>query len=100
MQRGIVAENLSAGYGDTPVFQNLNLKILPGKITTLIGTNGSGKSTILKTLSRLLTPEEGTVCLDGDSIFRMSTRAVAQRLAVLPQGAQAPSGITVKDLVE
>ena len=38
MQRGIVAENLSAGYGDTPVFQNLNLKILPGKITTLIGT--------------------------------------------------------------
>ena len=100
MQQGIVAEKLSAGYGDTPVFQNLNLKILPGKITTLIGTNGSGKSTILKTLSRLLTPAEGTVCLDGDSIFRMSTRAVAQRLAVLPQGAQAPSGITVKDLVE
>ena len=54
MQQGIVAEKLSAGYGDTPVFQNLNLKILPGKITTLIGTNGSGKSTILKTLSRLL----------------------------------------------
>lgn len=100
MQQGIVAEKLSAGYGDTPVFQNLNLKILPGKITTLIGTNGSGKSTILKTLSRLLTPAEGTVCLDGDSIFRMSTRVVAQRLAVLPQGAQAPSGITVKDLVE
>ena len=73
---------------------------MPGKITTLIGTNGSGKSTILKTLSRLLTPEEGTVCLDGDSIFRMSTRAVAQRLAVLPQGAQAPSCITVKDLFE
>ena len=73
---------------------------MPGKITTLIGTNGSGKSTILKTLSGLLTPAEGTVCLDGDSIFRMSTRAVAQRLAVLPQGAQAPSGITVKDLVE
>lgn len=100
MQKGIEAENLTAGYGEHPVFQNLDLKILPGKVTTLIGTNGSGKSTILKALSRLLAPTGGTVCLDGESIHRMPTKEVARKLAVLPQGAQAPSGITVRDLVE
>lgn len=100
MQLGIVAKKLTAGYGENPVFRSLDLKIPSGEVTTLIGANGSGKSTILKTLSRLLVPSEGTVCLDGESIHHMPTKEVAQKLAVLPQGAQAPNGITVRDLVE
>lgn len=100
VKQGIAAEKLTAGYGGTPVFRKLDLEIPSGKVTTLIGTNGSGKSTILKTLSRLLTPDEGTVCLDGECIHHAPTKTVARKLAVLPQGAQAPSGITVRDLVE
>ena len=56
MRSDMTAKNLTAGYNGNPVFQNFELKIPSGKITTLIGANGSGKSTILKTLARLLTP--------------------------------------------
>jgi iron complex transport system ATP-binding protein len=96
----MTADSLSAGYNGVPVFFDFNLEIPTGKITTLIGANGSGKSTILKTMSRLLAPTGGAVYLEGESIHRMPTKAVAQRLALLPQGSQTPSGITVKDLVE
>ena len=94
------AKGLSAGYNGEAVFRGLDLKIPEGSITTLIGSNGSGKSTILKTLCRIISPDSGAVYLDGESIHRMPTKRVAQRLALLPQGAQAPAGITVGDLVE
>lgn len=94
------AKGLSAGYNGEAVFKGLDLKIPEGSITTLIGSNGSGKSTILKTLCRIISPDSGAVYLDGEAIHEMPTKRVAQRLALLPQGAQAPAGITVGDLVE
>ena len=94
------AKGLSAGYNGEAVFRGLDLKIPEGSITTLIGSNGSGKSTILKTLCRIISPDSGAVYLDGEAIHEMPTKHVAQRLALLPQGAQAPAGITVGDLVE
>lgn len=100
MQSRMQAKGLSAGYNGEKVFRELNLDIPEGKITTLIGSNGSGKSTILKTLCRILSPDSGAVYLDGEAIHKLPTKAVAQKLALLPQGAQTPSGITVNDLVE
>ena len=96
----MTADKLSAGYNGVPVFHDVDLAIPQGQITTLIGANGSGKSTILKTMSRLIAPTGGAVYLDGRPIHSMPTKLVAQRLALLPQGAQTPSGITVGDLVE
>lgn len=100
MKSCITAERLSAGYNGLSVFRDLDLEIPSGKITTLIGSNGSGKSTILKTMARLIAPTAGAVCLDGESIHSMPTKLVAQKLALLPQGAQTPAGIMVSDLVE
>lgn len=100
MEACITARKLSAGYHGTPVFRDMDIEIPPGKMTALIGSNGSGKSTILKTMSRLITPSGGGVYLEGQSIHSMSTKVVAQKLALLPQGAQTPLGITVNDLVE
>ena len=100
MEYCIKASKLSAGYNGILVFTDFNIEIPKGKITTLIGSNGSGKSTILKTMSRLIAPTEGVVCLRGKSIHSMPTKLVAQNLALLPQGVQTPSGITVADLVE
>lgn len=100
MKSSITVDKLSAGYNDIPVFHDIDLEIPSGKITTLIGSNGSGKSTLLKTMSRLLAPIAGIVCLEGQSIHSMPTKSVAQKLALLPQGAQTPTGITVSDLVE
>jgi iron complex transport system ATP-binding protein len=96
----ITAKELSAGYNGVPVFYNFDLAIASGKMITLIGANGSGKSTVLKTMTRLLSPLEGVVYLEGKSIHAMPTKLVAQKLALLPQGARIPPGITARDLAE
>ncbi|WP_265500457.1 ABC transporter ATP-binding protein [Paracoccus beibuensis] len=90
---------LTAGYGGTPILQGLNLDLLPGQITAIVGANACGKSTLLRVMSRLLRPDAGQVTLDGGSIHRMPTRALARVLGLLPQSPVAPEGITVADLV-
>lgn len=91
---------LNIGYGQRLVVEGLSLELLKGGVTALVGPNGSGKSTLLKTLARLLSPSAGAVYLNGKAISRMPTSAVAQEIAVLPQGPVAPAGLTVGELVE
>ncbi|MBW8285806.1 MAG: ABC transporter ATP-binding protein [Rhizobium sp.] len=95
----LTASALSAGYGDTLVLDELSLAVPPGKITTIVGANACGKSTLLRTMSRLLAPRQGHVLLDGKSVHRTPTRELARTLGLLPQSPIAPEGITVSDLV-
>ena len=90
---------LTLAYDGVPIVTDLDLAIPAGKITTLVGPNGCGKSTLLRGLARLLKPRAGTVYLDSADIFTLSTKAVAKRLGILPQGPVAPEGLTVRDLV-
>lgn len=94
------ARSLSLAYGEQRIIDNLNLAVPEGKITVLIGANGSGKSTLLRSMARLLKPLAGSVLLDGKDIARSSTKEVARKLAILPQGPVAPEGITVLQLVK
>ncbi|MEU5693452.1 ABC transporter ATP-binding protein [Actinosynnema sp. NPDC020468] len=93
------ARSLTVGYGDRAVVDGLDLAVLPGTVTAVIGPNGCGKSTLLRALGRLLPARSGTVLLDGKSITTTPTREVAKVLAMLPQSPQAPEGLTVADLV-
>jgi iron complex transport system ATP-binding protein len=93
------AENLSIAYEDKLIVEDLTLEIPEGKITALVGSNGSGKSTILKTLARILDPKQGVVYLDGKSIHKQSTKSMATQLAILPQNPVSPAGLTVSELV-
>lgn len=95
----LYTEKLNIAYFDRMIVENLNLSIPAGKITALVGANGSGKSTILKTLARMIRPVGGTVFLDGKSIHRQSTKDVAKQLAILPQSPSAPDGLTVYELI-
>ncbi|ATN36724.1 iron dicitrate ABC transporter ATP-binding protein (plasmid) [Rhizobium sp. ACO-34A] len=95
----LTATTLSTGYGETIILRDLDLAITPGRITAIVGANACGKSTLLRTLSRLLAPKEGQVLLDGKSIHRMPSRELARTLGLLPQSPIAPEGITVADLV-
>jgi len=95
----LTVANLSAGYGNGPILQGLDLALLPGRITAIVGANACGKSTLLRVMSRLLRPQQGQVTLDGQAIHRMPTRALARVLGLLPQSPVAPEGITVADLV-
>lgn len=91
--------HLDIAYEDRLIVQDLNIQIPEGKITALVGANGSGKSTILKTMARILQPKTGSVLLNGKSIHKQSTREVAKQLAILPQNPSAPDGLTVYELV-
>lgn len=96
---GLRTEGLSFAYRDEPILEGLDLELPAGRITAIIGANGSGKSTVLKNLARLLEPAAGAVYLGDQAIHRLPTRLVAQQLAVLPQSPQAPEGLKVRELV-
>jgi iron complex transport system ATP-binding protein len=96
----LTADHITLAYRrGVDVVRDLVLDVAQGEIVTLVGPNGSGKSTILRTLARLMKPEDGAVYLDGKTLHRMSTRKVAQMLAILPQDPAAPEDLTVRDLV-
>ncbi|TDH39312.1 ABC transporter ATP-binding protein [Pseudohoeflea suaedae] len=93
------AEDLGAGYGERSVFDHLDIAFPSGRITAIVGANACGKSTLLRTLSRLLPARRGRVLLDGRSIHHLPSRELARTLGLLPQSPVAPEGITVADLV-
>ncbi|MFA9558124.1 ABC transporter ATP-binding protein [Evansella sp. AB-rgal1] len=97
---GIETNTLTLGYGESVIIDNLDLKIPKGEITVFIGGNGCGKSTLLRSLARLLKPKSGSILLDGSLVHKMGTRDVAKQLAILPQGPEAPKGLTVQQLVK
>lgn len=93
------AYELQLAYDNATIIQNLNLSIRIGAITALVGANGCGKSTLLRGVSRLLKPRAGQVILDGQDIWKLSAKTLAQRLGILPQSPVAPEGLTVHELV-
>ncbi|MFF8501360.1 ABC transporter ATP-binding protein [Streptomyces anulatus] len=95
----LTAEGLTLGYGDRTVVDSLDLAVPPGRVTVIVGANACGKSTLLRSMSRLLAPRAGRVVLDGKEVHRMPAKELARTLGLLPQSPVAPEGITVSDLV-
>ncbi|MGO3885687.1 MAG: ABC transporter ATP-binding protein, partial [Mycetocola sp.] len=95
----LAGTDLRIGYNGRTVSDGLTVEIPDRSFTAIIGPNACGKSTLLRALSRLVTPERGSVILDGQQIGKYSSKEVARRLGLLPQSATAPDGITVVDLV-
>ncbi|EUJ32905.1 hypothetical protein MFLO_04745 [Listeria floridensis FSL S10-1187] len=95
----LYTENLQIAYDKRIIVDSLNIEIPKGEITALVGANGSGKSTILKTMARLIKPKQGAVILDGKKIHQEPTKQIAKELAILPQNPEAPEGLTVAELI-
>jgi iron complex transport system ATP-binding protein len=95
----IRTESLVAGYSGRRVVDGIDLQIPAGRISVIVGANACGKSTLLKTISRLLPAQQGAVLLDGKRIDQVPTKELARTLGLLPQQPIAPEGIVVADLV-
>lgn len=93
-------DHVTLGYGEKTILNDLNIEVPKGEITVFVGGNGCGKSTLLRSMARLLKPHSGNVVLDGKAISKMSTKSVAQQLAILPQSPVTPEGLTVLQLVK
>ncbi|MGU3576043.1 ABC transporter ATP-binding protein [Brucellaceae bacterium C25G] len=92
-------QKLSFSYDAAEIIHALDLQIMQGKITTLVGANGSGKSTILKNIARILKPTSGVVLLEGQEMQVFHAKTIARKMAVLSQTPEAPAGLKVYDLV-
>lgn len=95
------AEDVVLSYPSTgdPVIDSQSISVQPGAVTALVGPNGSGKSTLLKGVADKLTPERGSVLLDGRNISSYGSKELARRLGLLSQESTAPDSITVEELV-
>ncbi len=94
--------DLHKSFGGQQVLKGINLELETGKITTIIGGSGSGKTVLLKHLNALLLPDRGSVLVDGTDITRIgaaSLNAVRQKFGVLFQGAALLDSMTIFDNV-
>ncbi|MBY6061788.1 ABC transporter ATP-binding protein [Microbacterium esteraromaticum] len=96
----LLVEEATLGYADRTICTDVSVDIPDGRFTVIIGPNACGKSTLLKSLTRLLTPTSGRVMLDGHALHAQPTKQIARTVGLLPQGPVAPDGIRVVDLVQ
>jgi iron complex transport system ATP-binding protein len=93
------AERLSFSYNHHPAVRDVSVTIERGSITGLLGPNGCGKTTLLKLLAGIVAPASGTVTLDGTALDTLSRRAVAKRIAVVPQETHPAFDYTALEMV-
>jgi phospholipid/cholesterol/gamma-HCH transport system ATP-binding protein len=94
--------DLHKSFGGQTVLKGINLELESGKITTIIGGSGSGKTVLLKHLNALLLPDRGKVLVDGKDITKVSERElneIRQKFGVLFQGAALLDSMTIHDNV-
>ena len=90
---------LTFSYGDKKILKGVNLKIEEGKITTIMGANGCGKSTLFYLMTKNLLPKEGRVFLRGKNLRNLSLKEFAKQVSIVQQYNTASDDISVESLV-
>lgn len=91
-------DNLFTAYGKIEALKGISLKVNEGEIVTLIGANGAGKSTTLKTISGQLTPRSGSIRFEGEEIAGLRAhRVAAKRIVQVPEGRRIFGRMTVRE---
>lgn len=94
----LAVEALEASYGDFRALHGVSFAVEPGEIVSIIGANGAGKSTTLKTVAGIMRPTAGTIVFDGERIDRRPAGEVVERgLALVPEGRDLFAGMTVEE---
>ena len=92
-------QNISINYGVCAVVRNVSFELKAGKIIALLGANGAGKTTILKSLNGGLPVSEGAITLDGKFISDFSRREIARKIAVIAQETETKFPVSVLEFV-
>jgi branched-chain amino acid transport system ATP-binding protein len=94
-------QDLSSGYGELQILWDVSLELEAGKLTALVGSNGVGKTTLLRTLVGLIKPWKGSITFDGRDVTRVSPHAkAAQGIVMVPEGRQLFTDMTVYENLE
>ncbi len=101
MSRLLTVDNVSSGYGLTPVLRKVSLHVDTGEVVAVVGANGVGKSTLLRTITGLLHPSDGDISFDGVHITGMPAHTiVGHGLAMVPEGGRLFMFMTVLENLE
>jgi branched-chain amino acid transport system ATP-binding protein len=93
--------NVQAGYGDIEVLRDISIKVRKGQIVSILGANGAGKSTMMKTIFGLIRPRHGQVIFEGQDISHLSTTETLQRgISYVPEGRSNFPAMTVHENLE
>jgi iron complex transport system ATP-binding protein len=95
----LAGRDLTIGYSDRVVGRGLDVKLEQGEVLALLGPNGGGKTTLLKTLLGILKPRDGEVAIDGRSLGAISVRERARLIAYVPQVHMPTFAFTVESVV-
>jgi iron complex transport system ATP-binding protein len=95
----IAVQNVWLGYSRKEVLRDITFRVLPGEMVGLIGPNGCGKSTIIRALTRIISPYQGTILLDGKDIAGIARQELSRMLGVVPQIPLLPSAFTAFEVV-
>ena len=97
----LTVENLSVRYGMIQAVRDVSFQVNQGEIVSLIGANGAGKTTILRTISGLIRPSEGNITFEGRTIEKEAPqKIVASGLSQVPEGRHVFPGLTVQENLE
>ncbi len=92
-------ENINLDYGQRSVIRNLSFRLSPGELLGLVGPNGCGKTSVIKSLSRVLIPSSGRILLDGKEVTGIPRNELARIIGVVPQNPSLPETFTVFEVV-
>ncbi len=95
----IEIQNVWLGYSRKVVLKDVTFQVTPGEMVGLIGPNGCGKSTIIRAISRIISPYSGKILLDGKDVTRIPRHDLARLLGVVPQMPLLPSVFTAFEIV-
>ena len=97
----LTVDNVHTYYGNIHALKGITLKIEKGEIVTLIGGNGAGKTTTLRTISGLLTPREGSINLNGESLFKYKAHEIVYKgISMVPEGRGIFARLSVTENLE
>jgi iron complex transport system ATP-binding protein len=93
------ARGVAHAYGATPALRGVDFALCAGELVIVAGPNGSGKTSLVRVLSGVLTPDAGEVLLGGAALRALRRRAIARALAVVPQETFVPFPYSVREMV-
>ncbi len=92
-------EEVSAGFNNIAVVENVSFKIKRGTVAAIAGGNGAGKSTLLKTIARLLPPVKGNILVDGNDLASLPLPLLAKKIAYVPQDISTSRDLSVEEMI-
>lgn len=92
-------EGLEFSYNGSPTLKDMNLKVNRGEFLSIIGPNGSGKTTFLKCMNRILNPDKGSICINQQELCELHRNEIAKQVGYIPQAEKGAFPISVFDTV-